>query len=92
MKKQEFFKNEEKLRNIWDNFKLSSIQTIGVPEGEEEDQEIENSFEKIRRTSGQDGGVGRHTVPPCTTKRTTNLKTKNNQNCQFKQLNCMEVR
>ena len=35
-------------------------------------------------TSSQDGGVGRHTVPPCTTKRktTTNLKTKNNQNCQ----------
>ena len=30
-------------------------------------------------TSGQDGDVGRHTVPPCTTKRrtTTNLKTKN---------------
>ena len=33
---------------------------------------------------GQDGGVGRHTVSPCTNKRrtTTNLKTKNNQNCQ----------
>ena len=36
------------------------------------------------RTSGQDGGIGRYTVPPCRTKRrtTTNLKTKNNQNCQ----------
>ena len=35
-------------------------------------------------TSGQDGGVGRHTVPPHTTKSrtTTNLKTKSNQNCQ----------
>ena len=34
-------------------------------------------------TSSQDGGVGRYTVPPRTTKRrTTNLKTKNNQNCQ----------
>ena len=35
-------------------------------------------------TSGQDGGVGRYTVPPHTTKRrtTTNLKTKNNENCQ----------
>ena len=33
-------------------------------------------------TSGQDGGVGRHTEPPHTTKRRTitNLKTKNNQN------------
>ena len=35
----------------------------------------------ILPNSGQHGGVGRHTVPPCTTKRrTTNLKTKNNQN------------
>ena len=35
-------------------------------------------------TFGQDGGVGRYTLPPHTTKRrtTTNLKTKNNQNCQ----------
>ena len=34
-------------------------------------------------TSGQDGGVDRYTLPPHTTKRkTTNLKTKNNQNCQ----------
>ena len=34
--------------------------------------------------SSQGGGVGRYTLPPCTTKRstTTNLKTKNNQNCQ----------
>ena len=32
----------------------------------------------------QDRGMGRYTVSPCTTKRraTTNLKTKNNQNCQ----------
>ena len=32
----------------------------------------------------QDGGVGRHTAPPRTTRRstTTNLKAKNNQNCQ----------
>ena len=35
-------------------------------------------------TSGQDGGIGRYTVPPHTTKRrkTTNVKTKHNQNCQ----------
>ena len=35
-------------------------------------------------TSHQDGGVGRHIVPPHKTKRrtTTNLKIKNNQNCQ----------
>ena len=40
-------KNEEKLRNLWDNFKRSNIQITGVQEGEEEEQEIENLFEKI---------------------------------------------
>ena len=40
-------KNEERLRNFWDNFKCSNIQIIGVLEGEEEEQEIENLFEKI---------------------------------------------
>ena len=45
MKKQEF--NEERLRNPQDNFKHSNIWIIGVPEGEEEEQEIENLFEKI---------------------------------------------
>ena len=38
-------KNEERLRNLWDNFKRSNIQIIGVPEGEEKDQEIKNLFE-----------------------------------------------
>ena len=42
-------KNEERLRNLRDNFKHSDIQIIGVPEGEEEDQEIENLFEKIMK-------------------------------------------
>ena len=39
-------KNEERLRNLGDNFQRSNIQIIGVPEGEEEEQEIENLFEK----------------------------------------------
>ena len=34
--------HEERLRNLWDNFKHSNIQIIGVPEGEEGKQEIEN--------------------------------------------------
>ena len=34
-------KSEERLRNLWDNFKCSNIQIIRMPEGEEE-QEIEN--------------------------------------------------
>ena len=42
-------KNEERLRNLWGNFKCSNIQIIGVPEGEEEEQEIENLFEKIMK-------------------------------------------
>ena len=34
-------KNEEWLWNLQDNFKCSNIWIIGVPEGEEEEQEIE---------------------------------------------------
>ena len=40
-------KNEETITNLWDNFKCSNIQIIGVPEGEEQEQEIENLFENI---------------------------------------------
>ena len=39
-------KNKERLRNLQDNFKHSNIWIIGVPEGEEEEQEIENLFKK----------------------------------------------
>ena len=42
-------KNEEWLRNLWDNFKLSNIQIIGVPGGEEEEQEMENLLEQIMK-------------------------------------------
>ena len=43
-----------------------------------------HSRSEKQKNSGQDGAVGRYTLPPRTTKRrtTTNLKTKNNQNCQ----------
>ena len=47
MKKQEFKKNEERLRNLQDKFKCSNIWIIGVPEGKEEGQEIANLFEQI---------------------------------------------
>ena len=40
MKKQEFKKNEDRLRNLQDIFKCSNIRIIGVPEGEAEEQEI----------------------------------------------------
>ena len=46
MKKQEFKKIEERLRNLWDNVKRTNIHIIGVPEREEKEQEIENLFEK----------------------------------------------
>ena len=42
-------KNEERLRNIWDNFKSPNIWIIGVSEGEEEEQEIENLFQNIMK-------------------------------------------
>ena len=42
-------KNEERLRNFWDNFKHSNIWFTGVPEGEEGEEEIENLFEQIMK-------------------------------------------
>ena len=42
-------KNEERFRNLQENFKCSNIWIIGVPEGEEEKQEIENLFENIMK-------------------------------------------
>ena len=38
-------KNEERYGNLLDNFKCSNIRIIGVPVGEEEEQDIENVFE-----------------------------------------------
>ena len=42
-------KNEERLKNFRDNFKHSNIGIIGVPAGEEEEQEIENLLEQIMK-------------------------------------------
>ena len=42
-------KNEERLRNLQDILKRSNIQIIGVPEGENEEQEIEKLFENIMK-------------------------------------------
>ena len=41
--------SEENLPSLWDNLKHSNIRLIGVPEGEEQQQEIENIFEQIMR-------------------------------------------
>ena len=40
-------KNKERLRNLQDNFIRSNIPIIGVPLGEQEEQELENLFEKL---------------------------------------------
>ena len=42
-------KNEERLRNLQDILKRSNIRIIGVPEGEEEEQKLENLFEQIMK-------------------------------------------
>ena len=44
-------KNKERLRNLWDNSKYSNIWIIGMPEGEETEQDIENWFEKIMKVN-----------------------------------------
>ena len=42
-------KNEERLRNLQDIFQRPNIRIIGVPEGEEEQQKMENLFEQIMK-------------------------------------------
>ena len=49
MNKQEFKKNEERLRNLWDNFKHPNVRIIGVPEGEEQEHKIEDLCEQIMK-------------------------------------------
>ena len=39
-------KNKEGLREMKDNMKQKNIRIIGIPEGEEEEQGIQNLFEK----------------------------------------------
>ena len=41
--------NEDSLRNLQDIFKHSNIRIIGVPEGEEQQQEVENLIEQIMK-------------------------------------------
>ena len=40
-------KNEERLREMQDNMKCNNIHIIGIPGGKEEEQGIENVFEKV---------------------------------------------
>ena len=40
-------RNEESLRELWDNIKHTNIRIIGVPKGEERAKETENIFQEI---------------------------------------------
>ena len=40
-------KNEDSLRDLWDNIKHTNIHIIGIPEGEEREKGEENIFENI---------------------------------------------
>ena len=53
-----FQKNEERLRNLQNIFKCSNIRIIGVPEGEEEEQKIENLFEQNNEGELPSSGKG----------------------------------
>ena len=46
-KEKRLRKNEEGLREMQDNMKCNNIRIIGISEGEEEEQGIENLFEKV---------------------------------------------
>ena len=42
-------KHKDSIRSLWDNFKCTNIWIIGLPEGEEKEQEIENLFENTMK-------------------------------------------
>ena len=39
-------KNEERFRNVWDNFKHSNNRIIGVPEGERKNKKLKTYLKK----------------------------------------------
>ena len=53
-KKKESKKSKDSISSLWDNFKRSNICIIGLPEGEEKEQEIGNLFEKIMKENFPD--------------------------------------
>ena len=40
-------KHESNIRDLWDNIKWAKLCIIGIPEGEEKEKGIENTFEEI---------------------------------------------
>ena len=46
-KEKRMKRNEDSLRDLWDNIKCTNIRIIGVPEGEEREKGPEKIFEEI---------------------------------------------
>ena len=46
-KEKRIKRNEDSLRDLWDNIKHTNIRIIGVPEGEEREKGPEKIFEEI---------------------------------------------
>ena len=46
-KEKKMKRNEDSLRDLWDNIKCNNIRIIGVPEGEEREKRPEKIFEEI---------------------------------------------
>ena len=59
--------NEESLRELWDNVKCTNIHIIGVPEGEERENETEKIFQEIIAENFPHGRGTTHSNPGSTT-------------------------
>ena len=46
-KEKRMKRNEDSLRDLWDNIKCNNVRIIGVPEGEERQKGLEKIFEEI---------------------------------------------
>ena len=46
-KEKRMKRNEDSLRDLWDNIKCTNIHIVGVPEGEEQEKGPEKIFEEI---------------------------------------------
>ena len=62
-KEKRLRKNEEGLREMQNNMKRNNIRIIGIPEGEEEEQGIEDLFEKVMMENNPNLMTESHTNP-----------------------------
>ena len=46
-KKKRILINEDSLKTLWDNMKHNNMCIMGIPEGEESEQEVKNLYEEI---------------------------------------------